>query len=426
MKATIRECNPRDLGKVLQLWERVGAGPQADGALALDQAVDLINDDGAAALVAEIEGEIVGAVIGDARGGFGWVHALMILPGTAVETGVADDLLAGIEMRLAEQGARVLGAVARGDGVRDHLEQRDYRAQDGTAYLEREVSPVASVPTSLAQAWGRMIDPGLWERLHGLDAAKQIIERRVILPLAETELATRHAVTPPKAIVLFGPPGTGKTTFAQGIASRLRWPFVEIQPSELGGEGPEQEARLLAETFDRIRELPAAVTFVDEVEDLASMRHESRRVSPSVTNEFLKQIPRLRENEQQLLVCATNWIGRLDPAFVRPGRFDYLLPVGPPDDEARAAIWRRYVEEIADEPVDIEALVEASEMFTPADIEFAARKAAHRAFEREYFEQAAMRASTEDFLEAIGQTHSTLSAEMIADFEEEAAKFARF
>ena len=86
-------------------------------------------------------------------------------------------------------------------------------------------------------------------------------------------------------------------------------------------------------------------------------------------------------------MCATNWVDRLDPAFLRPGRFDYVLPVGPPDEETRAAIWTRYTDEITDEEIDIDALVEASEMFTPADIEFAARKAAQHAFEREHFEE---------------------------------------
>ena len=85
-------------------------------------------------------------------------------------------------------------------------------------------------------------------------------------------------------------------------------------------EGADRTATLLAAAFDRILDLSAAVVFVDEVEDLASDRHEERRVSPSVTNEFLKQIPRLREAPEHLLVCATNWVGRLDPAFLRPGR----------------------------------------------------------------------------------------------------------
>jgi SpoVK/Ycf46/Vps4 family AAA+-type ATPase len=102
-----------------------------------------------------------------------------------------------------------------------------------------------------------------------------------------------------------------------------------------------------------------------------------------------------------LLVCATNWVARLDSAFLRPGRFDYVLPVGPPTADARRPIWRRYAEEITDEEIDLEALVRASELFTPADIEFAARKAAPRAFEREHFQGSRRRAQTEDFLAAI-------------------------
>lgn len=312
------------------------------------------------------------------------------------------------------------------DGARSDLERWDYHPVAGLQYLQRDVPATTTVPTALTSVFGRVINPGLWSELKGLEEAKEIIERRVILPLEEPELASRHAVAPPKAIVLFGPPGTGKTTFAKGIASRLGWPFVEIQPRELAGEGPEQEARVLAETLDRVLELSSGVVFVDEVEDLASVRNEERQVSASVTNEFLKQIPRLRESPQQLLVCATNWIDRLDPAFLRPGRFDYVLPVGPPDREARTAIWQRYVEEITDRQVEIESLVEASEFFTPADIEFAARKAAQSAFEREHFQRTTERAGTDDFLAAIDATRPSLSAELVERFNDDTERFARY
>jgi SpoVK/Ycf46/Vps4 family AAA+-type ATPase len=124
-------------------------------------------------------------------------------------------------------------------------------------------------------------------------------------------------------------------------------------------------------------------------------------------------------------VCATNFVRKLDSAFLRPGRFDYILPVGPPDGEARTAIWTRYVTEITDEDVDVVALVEATELFTPADIEFAARKAAQRAFEREHFGGPGHRAKTDDFLAAIGDTRPTLSGEIVESFDEDVRQFAR-
>jgi SpoVK/Ycf46/Vps4 family AAA+-type ATPase len=137
-------------------------------------------------------------------------------------------------------------------------------------------------------------------------------------------------------------------------------------------------------------------------------------------------MPRIREAPHHLMVCATNAVGTLDPAFLRPGRFDYVLPVGPPNEEARKAIWHRYVEEITDQAVALDRLVEATELFTPADIEFAARKAAQRAFEREHFEGVAHRASTEDFVAAIGDTRPTLTEDMVRAFEEDAHQFARY
>jgi transitional endoplasmic reticulum ATPase len=424
MAVTIRPHRPHDLAGLIELLE--GSAMLGTARQDLQEAIDLIGSDEAVVLVAEGDGHLVGVAVGLISGTTGWIARLRA-PSDQDRTTVSDRMLDRMEAELSERGAhKVAALVTPGHAVRDYLEERGYRVVENAVYLEREISLTVLGPTALADLGGISIDRHLWDVLKGMDQAKEIIERRVILPLSEPELAERHAVQPPKAVVLFGPPGTGKTTFAKGISSRLEWPFIEIQPSELSADKPEQEARALAQILDRILELPAAVVFVDEVEDLASMRHDQRKVSPRVTNEFLKQIPRFRQASHHLLVCATNSIGSLDPAFLRPGRFDYILPVGPPDAEARKAIWGRYVGEITDQRVGIDELVTASEFFTPADIEFAAHKAAQRAFEQEHFEGSRERATTEDFLASIRKTKSTLSEEVIASFEKDVERFSRY
>ena len=428
MRASIREYEPHDLSPILRLWEESGSVPVGSDGLTLDQAVELISSGAASTLVAERDGEVVGVAVGSVAAAVGWIHRLSVATDEEGDE-VAQQLLSDLELKLAERGARKLAtAVEETSPPLTAFERYGYRSAPAMRYLERELPSMGpSVPAALEELGAHLIHPGLWEELRGLDEAKQIIERRVILPLAEPGLAARHAVSPPRAIVLFGPPGTGKTTFAKGIASRLAWPFVEVEASEIAGEGPEREAKLLAESFARARtDLATAVVFVDEVEDLAAARSEQRKVSPSVTNEFLKQIPRMRELPQHLLVCATNWVSRLDAAFLRPGRFDYVLPVGPPDADARLAIWSRYVEEITDLDFQLNALVAGSELFTPADIEFAARKAAQHAFEREHFRGATHRATEADFLNAIRSTRPSLTQEILRAFEQDVEQFARY
>ena len=121
---------------------------------------------------------------------------------------------------------------------------------------------------------------------------KELIERRIILPLANSQLAGRLGLVPPQAVILFGPPGTGKTTFAKGVASRLSWPFVELFPSRLAADSTTGLAAALREAFAMIAELDKVVVFIDEVEEIAGLRRpRTTSISQGVTNEMLKLIP---------------------------------------------------------------------------------------------------------------------------------------
>ncbi len=262
----------------------------------------------------------------------------------------------------------------------------------------------------LGSIGGRLIDPAAWHEQAGMAETKALIERRI--------------VAPPKAVVLVGPPGTGTTTFAKGVAGRLGWPFVELFPSRLAAEGADGRAHALREFFDLVHDVESLVLFIDEVDEIAG-RRGSRPDTEGVTNELLKAIPSFRGRDDRLLVCATNSVRDLDPALLRPGRFDYVLPIGPPDPAARRALWRRFVEGITSEPVDVEELVATTELFTPADVEFAARKAAQAAFERALGEGSDSPAGDADFRAAVAATRPTLTRALVREFEEDIERYAR-
>jgi transitional endoplasmic reticulum ATPase len=203
-----------------------------------------------------------------------------------------------------------------------------------------------------------------------------------------------------------------------------------VFPSRLAAAG-EGLALALRETFTDIDDLEHAVVFIDEVEEIAGVRG-GKPPSPlqGVTNELLKIIPGFRERQGRLLVCATNFVRALDPALLRHGRFDYVIPVGAPDAAARAAIWRRYIPAGVLERIDLEPLIEASDLFTPADIEFAARKGSQRALETVVYGELDQQPqtggpTTDDYLAALSETRPTLTKSIVYDFTEDIETIAR-
>ncbi|MFD0272926.1 ATP-binding protein [Kitasatospora sp. NPDC127111] len=378
------------------------------------------------AVVAVHQGEPIGAALATVAGERAWVMRIAIAPAWRGR-GLPSALLRELERRLvACRVRRIAYVLPEEELLGEGLRNAGYTRRPAAAYFEKDEPPAGAASGLLDELGGRLLPGDLWAKVAGMETEKNLIERRVVLPLAEPERAARHGVRPPRAIALFGPPGTGKTTFARAIASRLGWPFVELLPSRLADEG--NLAAALRDAFGRIARLERALVFIDEVEEIAPVRAEGAQGVQGgmhgVTNELLKLIPGFREGEERLLVCATNSIRSLDPAFLRPGRFDYLIPIGTPDAAARAAIWSRYAAGRAD--VELDALVGASELFTPADIEHAARVAAQAAFERDLTAPDGTEgASTADYLTAIRAARPTVTPAMVEEFGADITSHAR-
>lgn len=422
----IRDFHSDDLDGILHLWEEITAA-KTEPVYGLSEVLASCQKDHA--VVAMHGEEVVGAAVGRAAHAQGWIVFLSTSEAWQGQ-GIGTAMLAALENRMAPHGLAKLSALMPDSESRvDAFLNRGFEVKKNLRYFERHIPVQREELRSLSELGGRILPRDLWEGVGGMRREKELLERRLVMPLAKPDMAEQYGVVPPKAVVLFGPPGTGKTTFAKAIASRLEWPFVEVFPSRLAAD-PKGLAGALRETFLKISELEHAVVFIDEVEEIAAQRGgEPPSALQGVTNELLKIIPAFREQPGRLLVCATNFIRALDSAFLRHGRFDYVVPIGLPDTAARLAIWERYVPASVTGLVDLDALVAASDGFSPADVEYAARRASQEALERALFsgEDASVPAgpTTQDYVSAIRSTRTTVSPQVAAEFLEDIERLAR-
>jgi transitional endoplasmic reticulum ATPase len=272
----------------------------------------------------------------------------------------------------------------------------------------------------------QVIDRAVWETISDSQPPKQVVNNRIIRILQKTELAQKHGVTPPRTIIFFGPPGTGKTHFVKAIAGILQWWYIEISPSVLMADGQDRLGANLKKIMEKVHDLDETVVFIDEFEEIAGSRDNATRIDKSITNEFLKQVPLLKaRNRKNLLICATNYIRQLDAALLRPGRFDCIIPVGGLDELGRKTIFEHYLSHTNCGDVDLEKVVAITPLFTPADIEYLFQKVRQHAFDQEYTLQHEYLVTTETFMEMLPSVRPTLTEELITEFQEDSAEYTR-
>ena len=218
-----------------------------------------------------------------------------------------------------------------------------------------------------------------WDDIGGVDEAEEKLREGVELPLKNPQAFERLGIRPAKGFLLYGPPGTGKTLLAKAVAKEAEANFISIKSSDLlskwYGESEQQISRL----FARARQVAPCVIFIDEIDSLVPARGTSGnepQVTARVVNTILAEMDGMEELNAIVVIGATNRPALVDPALLRPGRFDELVYVGTPDEAGRVHILKIHTRQMplaAD--VDLAALAAQTERYTGADLQDVVRRA---------------------------------------------------
>jgi GNAT superfamily N-acetyltransferase len=404
---------PTSIEDIIHLIEMSGAATGV--AYSRSDVVEALHEHQPAA-VAVSSSALVGAIVARVSGSDAHLMTLALHPDWR-QKGIGSALLRQLDQEIIHRGAlRLLAFVQPGQVGELAFSNQGFTHLDGIHLYLRDASMVPEELAIVERFGGQVLPDDLWGSLKGFSSAKDILDRRVVVPLAHTDLADQLGLIPPAAVMLFGPPGTGKTSFARAIASRLSWAFVEIHPSLLGHG--QDGARALRDALAELGRVDRLVCFIDEADEIASDRSE-RPDSQSLVNELLKVVPIFKSRPDRLMVMATNSIAAIDKALLRPGRFDLIIPVGAPDETERAELASEFLP--TGDPQDVAARTPG---FTPADFALAAQRAAQTAFDRAVSGGSPL-IGAEDVLAAIALTRASVSPEALEQFSVEAGHFSR-
>jgi transitional endoplasmic reticulum ATPase len=257
-----------------------------------------------------------------------------------------------------------------------------------------------------------------WPDIGGVDEARERLREGVELPLKDPDAFRRLGIRPAKGFLLYGPPGTGKTLLAKATAREAEANFIATKSSDLLSKWYGESEQQIAKLFARARQVAPTVIFIDELDSLVPARGGGMgepQVTERVVNTILAEMDGLEELGSVVVIGATNRPNLIDPALLRPGRFDELIYVSVPDEAGRRHILGIHTKSmpLAD-GVDLDALAGRTERFTGADLEDLVRRAGLFAL-RESLE--AQNVTAEHFERALKETRASVTPEMEADYE---------
>ena len=239
-----------------------------------------------------------------------------------------------------------------------------------------------------------------WNDVGGLEQTKQELKEAIEWPLKNPEAFQRLGITPPKGILLYGPPGTGKTLLAKAVAKESEANFIQVAGPSLLSMWVGESEKGVRKIFERARQVSPCIIFFDEIDALAGRRgvEAGTKVTERVLNQLLAEMDGIKDLTNVTVIAATNRPDMLDPALLRPGRFDRILLVSVPDKESRLEILKIHTKSVPlARDVKLPDLAEKTEGYVGSDIENMVREAGLLALrdsmeikeiKKKYFEEA--------------------------------------
>jgi len=241
----------------------------------------------------------------------------------------------------------------------------------------------------------------VYDDLGGLDEQIERLKEAIELPLLQPESFEAFGITPPKGVLLCGPPGTGKTMLAKAVANQTKATFLGMVGSELAQKYIGEGGRLVRELFDLARQRSPAIIFIDEIDAIGAKRLDAatsgdREVQRTLM-QLLAEMDGFSEVRDVKIIAATNRPELLDEALLRPGRFDRIIEIPLPDEEGRKAILNLHLGVMPlERGVKIKSLIEATDGFSGAEIKALSLEAGIRAIK-----DGRKKVSTEDMSHAV-------------------------
>jgi transitional endoplasmic reticulum ATPase len=251
-----------------------------------------------------------------------------------------------------------------------------------------------------------------WDDVGGLKDVKGSLQEIVEWPLKHPESFERIGIRPPKGVLLYGPPGSGKTLLARAVATEAGANFISIKGPEIFSKWVGESEKHIRDIFRRARQVAPAIIFFDEIDALAPLRglEAGTRVSENIVSQILTEMSGLEDMHNVVVIAATNRPDILDPAMLRPGRFDRQVLVPPPDEEARLEILKIHTKKMPLKGVDLKPIAKETEGYSGADLEALVREAGLNALRKDFN---AKTVGKKEFEEAIKRVKPSVTPDVV-------------